>query len=79
MSHAKLTSTLFKRAPVGNYVPDFLYSDERQLIGDLLRFGVDVEVLAPADRSRMKRTLHEAKVSTILRGTKGDHGNEPNT
>ena len=35
--------------------------DERELMGDLLRFGVDVEVIAPPDlRSRIKRALHEA-------------------
>ena len=27
------------------------YSDERELVGDLLRFGADVEVLEPANLS----------------------------
>ena len=45
----------------GSYVLEIPYSDERELIGDLLRFGADVEVLAPPDlRSRIKRALHEA-------------------
>jgi predicted DNA-binding transcriptional regulator YafY len=45
----------------GSYVLEIPYSDERELLGDLLRFGADVEVMAPADlRSRIKRALHEA-------------------
>lgn len=45
----------------GSYVLEIPYSDERELMGDLLRFGADVEVLAPLDlRSRIKRALHEA-------------------
>ena len=37
------------------------YSDERELVGDLLRFGADVEVLEPSDlRAKVKRALHEA-------------------
>ena len=45
----------------GSYVLEIPYSDERELIGDLLRFGADVEVLAPPDLcSRIKRALHEA-------------------
>ena len=45
----------------GSYVLEIPYSDERELMGDLLRFGADVEVMAPPDlRSRIKRALHEA-------------------
>ena len=45
----------------GSYVLEIPYSDERELMGDLLRYGADVEVLAPPDlRSRIKRALHEA-------------------
>lgn len=45
----------------GSYVLEIPYSDERELMGDLLRFGADVEVMSPPDlRSRIKRALHEA-------------------
>jgi len=33
----------------GTYTLEFPYSDERELLGDILRFGSDVEVLAPND------------------------------
>jgi len=37
------------------------YSDERELLGDILRFGSEVEVLEPQDlRNRIKQALHEA-------------------
>jgi len=36
------------------------YSDDWELLGDLLRFGADVEVLEPAElRGKVKRALHE--------------------
>jgi len=45
----------------GRYVLEISYSDERQLVGDLLRFGVDVEVLEPAVlRAKVKRALPQA-------------------
>ena len=45
----------------GSYVLEIPYSDERELLGDILRFGAEVEVLEPADlRKRIKRALHEA-------------------
>ena len=45
----------------GSYVLEIPYSDERELMGDMLRFGADVEVMAPPDlRSRIKRALHGA-------------------
>ncbi len=45
----------------GSYVLEIPYSDERELMGDLLLFGADVEVLEPQDlRTRIKRALHEA-------------------
>jgi predicted DNA-binding transcriptional regulator YafY len=31
----------------GTYTLEFPYSDERELLGDILKFGADVEVLAP--------------------------------
>ena len=44
-----------------SYVLEIPYSDERELMGDLLRFGADVEVMAPPDlRNRIKRAVHEA-------------------
>jgi predicted DNA-binding transcriptional regulator YafY len=33
----------------GSYVLEIPYSDERNLMGDLLRFGADVEVLEPPE------------------------------
>jgi predicted DNA-binding transcriptional regulator YafY len=45
----------------GSYILEIPYSDERELMGDLLRFGADVEVLEPVDlRKRIKRALHDA-------------------
>ena len=45
----------------GSYVLEIPYSDERELIGDLLRFGADVEVLAPLElRTGIKKELHQA-------------------
>lgn len=46
---------------LGGYMLEIPYSDERELLGDILRFGAAVEVLQPADlRKRIKQTLHEA-------------------
>jgi predicted DNA-binding transcriptional regulator YafY len=45
----------------GSYVLEIPYSDERELVGDLLRFGADVEVLEPPElRVKVKRALHDA-------------------
>jgi predicted DNA-binding transcriptional regulator YafY len=33
--------------PDGAYILEFPYSDERELVGDILKHGPDVEVLAP--------------------------------
>jgi predicted DNA-binding transcriptional regulator YafY len=45
----------------GSYVLSLPYSDDRELVGDILRFGGDVEVIEPAAlRARVKRALHEA-------------------
>lgn len=42
----------------GSYVLKVPYSDERELLGDILRFGPDVEVLEPkALRAQIKRSL----------------------
>lgn len=45
----------------GSYVLEIPYSDERELVGDLLRYGADVEVLEPAElRVRVHRALLDA-------------------
>jgi predicted DNA-binding transcriptional regulator YafY len=47
--------------PDGSLVLTFPYSDDRELVGDILRFGADVEVVGPAGlRGRIKRALHGA-------------------
>jgi len=46
---------------VGSYVLEIPYSDERELVGDLLRFGADVEVLEPGElRVKGYRALLQA-------------------
>jgi len=45
----------------GSYVLSFPYADDRELIGDIMRFGADVQVLAPpALRSRVLKGFLEA-------------------
>ena len=45
----------------GSYVLEVPYSDEREILGDILRFGADVEVLGPADlRAKVRKALHDA-------------------
>ena len=42
----------------GSLVLTFPYSDDRELVGDILRFGADVEVVGPAGlRSKVQRNL----------------------
>jgi predicted DNA-binding transcriptional regulator YafY len=42
----------------GSYVLSVPYSDDREIVGDILRFGADVEVLAPKDlRTKVQKTL----------------------
>lgn len=42
----------------GSYVLSFPYADDRELIGDIMRFGADVQVLAPAAlRSKVQRVF----------------------
>jgi predicted DNA-binding transcriptional regulator YafY len=44
-----------------SYVPEAPYFCEWEFLGDLLRFGADVKVMAPPElRSRIKTALHEA-------------------
>ncbi len=50
--------------PDGRYVLEVPYTADRELIMDLLRFGPDVEVLAPADlRRKLAGTLKKALVA----------------
>lgn len=47
--------------PDGRYVLEFPYSDDRELLGDILRHGAEVEVLAPeALRARARAELAKA-------------------
>lgn len=41
----------------GSYVLSVPYSDEREILGDILKFGADVLVMAPVD---LKRKVHQA-------------------
>lgn len=43
--------------PDGSYVLSVPYSDEREILGDILKFGADVVVVAPVD---LKRKVHQA-------------------
>jgi len=45
----------------GSYLLSFPYADDRELIGDIMRFGADVQVLAPAGlRSKVQKGFLEA-------------------
>lgn len=45
----------------GSFVLSFPYADDRELIGDIMRFGADVQVLAPpALRSKVQKSFLEA-------------------
>jgi predicted DNA-binding transcriptional regulator YafY len=49
------------REPDGSYLLKVPYSDDRELLGDILRFGADVQVLEPKElRAKVQRTLLEA-------------------
>jgi predicted DNA-binding transcriptional regulator YafY len=55
--HPEQKSTVNKD---GTYTLEFPYSDERELLGDILRFGADVEVLAPKTlRSSLLKAAEE--------------------
>ncbi|MBC7617717.1 MAG: YafY family transcriptional regulator [Candidatus Saccharibacteria bacterium] len=52
---------LATREPDGSYLLKVPYSDDRELLGDILRFGADVQVLEPKElRSKVQKTLLEA-------------------
>ncbi len=44
----------------GGYVLEVPYSDDREILGDILRFGSDVQVLAPQDLRRKVQQSHWA-------------------
>jgi predicted DNA-binding transcriptional regulator YafY len=47
----------------GSYVLEVPYSDDRELLMDILKFGADVEVLAPAELRRKARETLKAAVA----------------
>lgn len=50
----------------GSYVLSFPYADDRELIGDIMRFGADVQVLAPpALRSKVQKSFLEAAAKYV--------------
>ena len=45
----------------GSYVLSAPYSDDREIVGDIVRFGADVQVLEPAElRTKVQKGLLEA-------------------
>jgi predicted DNA-binding transcriptional regulator YafY len=45
----------------GSYLLSFPYADDSELIGDIMRFGANVQVLAPtALRSKVQKSFLEA-------------------
>jgi predicted DNA-binding transcriptional regulator YafY len=54
------------REPDGSYLLKVPYSDDRELLGDILRFGADVQVLEPKElRAKVQKTLLEAVAKYI--------------
>jgi len=50
----------------GSYVLSFPYADDRELIGDIMRYGADVQVLAPpALRSKVQKVFLEAAANYV--------------
>lgn len=50
----------------GSYVLSFPYSDDRELIGDIMRFGADVQVLSPpALRSKVQKSFLDAAAKYV--------------
>jgi predicted DNA-binding transcriptional regulator YafY len=50
----------------GSYVLSFPYADDRELVGDIMRFGADVQVLAPpALRAKVQRSFLEAAAKYV--------------
>jgi predicted DNA-binding transcriptional regulator YafY len=55
----------------GAYVLEFPYSDDRELIGDILRHGAAVEVLAPAGLREKVAAAHAAAAKRYRRQPQG--------
>ena len=52
----------------GSYLLKLPYSDDRELLGDILRHGADVQVLEPrALRTKVQKTLIEAATRSPLK------------
>ncbi len=50
----------------GSYVLSFPYADDRELIGDIMKFGADVQVLAPPGlRSKVQKGFLEAAAKYV--------------
>lgn len=50
----------------GSYVLSFPYADDRELIGDIMRYGADVQVLSPATlRSKVQKCFLEAAAKYV--------------
>ena len=50
----------------GSYVLSFPFADDRELIGDILRYGADVQVLSPAAlRSKVQKAFWEAAAKYV--------------
>ena len=50
----------------GSYLLTFPYSDDRELIGDIMRFGADVQVVSPAAlRSKVQKAFLQAAAKYI--------------
>jgi predicted DNA-binding transcriptional regulator YafY len=50
----------------GSYLLSFPYADDRELIGDVMRFGADVQVLAPAGlRTKVQKGFLEAAAKYV--------------
>ena len=49
--------------PDGSYTLEIPYADERELLGDILRFGADVEVLGP-------KTLRTSLLNAVKQAAK---------
>ncbi len=50
----------------GSYVLSFPYADDRELIGDIMRFGADVQVLAPPGlRSKVQKSFLAAAAKYV--------------